>query len=167
MALTYKPTAGASFETVKPGPYKLTLIEVEESEQAKFGEPDKMETRWIWKWQIDPDRHPKTVMDNGQPLELRKWTSTASGPRSASRPIIQALLRRELTTGEEIDIEALYGRPVLGVVAYQKDPSGQIKKNDDGTPARNVIDNFLPWEEDDDEDAPKRPVGAAAVKEAF
>lgn len=167
MPLNYTVTAGASFETVKPGPYKIILQEVEVTEQQKFGEPDKMEDRWIWKFHICPDRHPKTVTDSGQPLEIRKWTSTASGPRSASRPIIQALLRREVAVGEQLDIEDLYGRACLGVVAYQKDQAGQIKKNDDGTPARNVIDNFLPWDEDDDDDAPRRPVGAAAVKEAF
>lgn len=167
MPLTFEATAGASFETIKPGPYNVTLARVEQKEQPKFGAPDETEVRLTWIFEVDPAKHPKTIRDDGSPHELRKWTSTASGPRSTARAIVQALLNRELATGEKLDIEDLYGKRCLAVVGYQKEPNGQIKKAEDGTPARNTIENFVPLDDDEDQDAPKRPVGAAAVKEAF
>lgn len=167
---TVTASAGTgTFETVKPGTYRLNLVDIEETTSANFRNPEQTDDKWVWKFEIDAQAHPKTTLDDGRAYPIQKWTGAFFGPRSKAREIASALLGREIALGETVDLNGLIGRAALGVIKYQVDfNTKQVVKNEDGTPKRNAIETFLPIDDDEDDESPaQRAVGAAAVKEAF
>lgn len=133
----------SNFQLVKKGSYHLKLEAVDQIVQPKFDKPDEQEDRLIWKFVIDQDRHPKVRTESGDPVDIWRYTSTAMGKRSTARAIIEALLNRELTTGEAVNTDDLIGGLCVGVIDIQTKADGN---------QRNVIEHFLPIGGDDDDD---------------
>lgn len=85
------------------------------------------------------------VIDAGQPfvgLEIRRSTSTASGPKSAMFPILTALLGgRPPAVGQKFEKADLIGRKVYGALAIED--SGYIRVNTlTALPAAELQQNF-------------------------
>jgi hypothetical protein len=99
-----------SYEAPPPGVYRATLKDVEER-TSDDGKPF-----YLWRFEIETKTGKTTVS---------RPTSTASGPKAVARGIIEALLDRQLTPGEEIYLRNLVDLPCTVVVerAFRADGS--------------------------------------------
>lgn len=170
---TYQEVEDRTFKVVRPKTYRVTLMDIEETQSASFRDPNVTEDKWIWRFEIDPLKHRKTTLDDGRPLPIQKWTGAFFNSRSKATEIAKAILGRDFKPDEDFDLNSLIGKQCDAVIIYAVDfKTKQVLKNPDGTEARNAIERFLPIDDDDDDEeddgqAQPRLVGAAAVADKF
>ena len=108
---------------LEPGVYEMILLEVTTKQQPKYGEPDKMETRVVFKFE-EPS--------SGRWAWL--YTSQARGPKSKLLPVLEALNDGRMLDEATINggqrcwdfIQSRIGRTYL--VKLERKPESQYSK---------------------------------------
>lgn len=133
------------FEVLPAGTYTARLMDFKEvDKKPEWISPENPDPKqWEWWFEMAP-----TGAEEGG--TIRRWTSRKMGRGSKARETIEALLGRELVTGEEVDIEDLIDKRCRLVLS-------ETKK--DGTPG-NIVLQALAVK------APKVKAGAGASSPA-
>lgn len=154
------------YPVLKPDTYDLYLTSIEDVEAKSFDDPNTTQTRLVWTFVVDTEKHPKCVNEQGEPIAIKRWTSTATGPKSTAREFVSAILGRPTKPDERFRIrEELVNGRLRAVINYRKDKNGNIVQGEDGLPAGNIITSVMPITTDDD--GPIVRGGAASHKDAF
>ncbi len=80
---------------------------------------------------------------NSKTTRVRRPTSLAFGPKSMARAIVEAVLRRKIRDGEQIDTDDLLGLPVRVVITRGTRSDGE---------ETNRIEKVLPAKDEDEDD---------------
>jgi hypothetical protein len=113
-----------------PGLYRASLDMIED----KDGEHG---TYLVWTFVVEqPD---------GRTVDVTALSSAKFSPKAKARQWVEALLRRTLHAGEEVDTDLLIGRECQILV--------DLQPLDDGG-SRNVVDRLLPLDGAGDDDVP-------------
>jgi hypothetical protein len=115
---------------LKPGVYDAIIAEVAVKERDG-------RTFLVWCFEVRYTESKTT--------RVRKPTSLHFGPKSTARAIVEAVLRRKIREGEQIDTNDLLGLPVQVVIARGVRPDGE---------ETNRIEAVLPAPVEDEDDLP-------------
>jgi hypothetical protein len=114
----------------QPGVYDAILVEVTVKERD--GRPFL-----LWVFEV---KHT-----GSKTVRVRRPTSMSFGPKSTARAIVEAVLRRKIRDGEQIDTDDLLGLPVQVVITRGTRPDGE---------ATNRIESVLPAKAQDEDELP-------------
>jgi hypothetical protein len=115
-------TDKAEYELPEPDRYIAVCVGIEDAPDKGFGPGVK------WQFQLIDPRTNLPVRDSqGRDFILWQFTSTKMGPKSRCRPIIEALLGRELLNGEVPDSRELLNKGMICLVAHEKAEDGTIR----------------------------------------
>jgi hypothetical protein len=123
-------TATSGEILLKPGIYDAVVVEiaVKERDSRPF---------LLWTFEVRYTENKTT--------KIRRATSMSFGPKSTARAIVEAVLRRKVRDGEQIDTDDLLGLPVQVVIARGVRPDGE---------ETNRIEAVLPVPVEDEDDLP-------------
>jgi hypothetical protein len=123
-------TATSGEILLKPGIYDAVVVEiaVKERDSRPF---------LLWTFEVRYTENKTT--------KIRRATSMSFGPKSTARAIVEAVLRRKVRDGEQIDTDDLLGLPVQVVIARGVRPDGE---------ETNRIEAVLPAPVEDEDDLP-------------
>jgi len=115
---------------LKPGIYSAIVTEVAVKERDG-------RTFLVWTFEVK--------YAGSKTTRVRRPTSMSFGPKSTARAIVEAVLRRKVRDGEQIDTDDLLGLPVQVVIARGARPDGE---------ETNRIEAVLPVPVEDEDDLP-------------
>ncbi len=121
-------TATSGEVLLQPGVYDAILVEVtvKERDSRPF---------LLWVFEV---KHT-----GSKTVRVRRATSLSFGPKSVARSIVEAVLRRKIRDGEQIDTDDLLGLPVQVVVTRGARSDGE---------ETNRIEAVLPAKAEDEDD---------------
>ena len=123
-------TATSSEILLQPGVYDAIVTEVAVKERD--GRP-----YLLWVFEVKCAGNKTT--------RIRRPTSMSFGPKSTARAIVEAVLRRKIREGEQIDTDDLLGLPVQVVITRGTRPDGE---------ETNRIEAVLPAKAQDEDELP-------------
>lgn len=134
MGLLGAATEKAQFELTPVGEYVWTLWDLV-SETGQYGEQVK------WVWLISPLSDPDHYIEraDGQEREIWQFTKPSLAKGSRARVWAEALLGREMKTGEEPDDSDLVRRRMIAMLVHKankNDPSIKREAISEEMPAR-------------------------------
>jgi hypothetical protein len=119
-------TATSGEILLQPGVYDAIITEVAVKERD--GRP-----YLLWVFEVKYAGNKTT--------RIRRATSMSFGPKSTARAIVEAVLRRKIRDGEQIDTDDLLGLPVQVVITRGTRPDGE---------ETNRVEAVLPAKDEDD-----------------
>jgi hypothetical protein len=115
-------TDKSEYELPDPDRYIAVCVGIEDAPDKGFGPGVK------WQFQlINPQTNLNVADSQGRDFILWQFTSTKMGPKSRARPIIEALLGRELVNGEVPDSRHLFNKGMVCLVAHEKNEAGIVQ----------------------------------------
>jgi len=119
-------TATSGEILLKPGIYDAVVVEIAVKERD--GRPFL-----LWTFEVK--------YSDSKTTRVRRPTSMSFGPKSTARAIVEAVLRRKIRDGEQIDTDDLLGLPVQVVISRGTRSDGE---------ETNRVEAVLPAKDEDD-----------------
>jgi hypothetical protein len=115
-------TDKAEYELPEPNRYIAVCLGIEDAPDKGYGPGVK----WVFQL-IDPMTNLPIKDSQGRDFQLWQFTSVSMGRKARARPIIEALMGRELVEGEVPDSRLLLNKGMICLVAHEKDEKGNLR----------------------------------------
>ena len=126
VGITLHATDSVEYE---PGIYRAKLQKFEE-EESQFTDERTGEPKWQYIWTFE-------LLEEGfEGHTLRGWSSTAFGPQSKARAWVEALVGRQIQSGENISGDDLIGKECDLMVTPKTTDRGTFARIDSVQPVR-------------------------------
>jgi hypothetical protein len=126
MGITMHATDSVEYE---PGVYRARLQKVDE-EESQFTDEKTGEQKWQYIWTFE-------LLDQGyEGNTLTGWSSTNFGPRAKARAWAEALIGRQIQSGENISGDDLVGKECDLMITLKTGDRGTFAKVESVNPVR-------------------------------
>lgn len=126
MGITMKAVDGVDYD---PGVYRAKLQKVDEQE-SQFTDETTGEPKWQYIWTFE-------LLEEGyEGNTLTGWSSTNFGPRAKARAWAEALIGRQITSGENISGDDLVGKECDLMITLKQSDRGTFAKIESVNPVR-------------------------------
>lgn len=126
MGITMHATDSVEYE---PGVYRARLQKVDEQE-SQFMDDATGEPKWQYIWTFE-------LLDEGyEGNTLTGWSSTNFGPKAKARAWAEALIGRQITSGENISGDDLLGKECDLMITLKTGDRGTFAKVESVNPVR-------------------------------